>query len=545
MPHIMLILLLTGAILLGIGVNMWTVVLGHLVKSFPSSMRSEVIAGFGVQTTVIALVGKGIFPLFEYVLHNMVGLENVLFRYRIHMGTCTFFCFYGIIALFLDRKNVRGVENKMIDEQQLSTGSDSVVPVKKYQQKHSDFIDELEDTSNRQSSTLTLASSTSTNEIELAPSSASDGSKRPSFSSDIDLGGDSFTDNSCNTTSPIAFLNESQSIDGPTTSKVIMSEDGNKRANKQLLTAITLTFALLLQSIATTIMTVLWPLLAHDIFDLSAHTFGIITFVSSVFATGGVASFPVFERRIGGRVRCAAWGFGLGSILCILFCFCSFGNYLGGVEIDLVGPDGVQVDRSEARYLLDEQNETIQQIHSHKQLALHALSAIAFQGSLCFLEPSLKSILSLVAHTSSDSQSSKASPLGSIVGSMNSLGNVGGMIGNLAGTGLYKFSKSKDTTDLQYRFVKGGSLPFVLTASLMAICTVLIWRLDEPTQFDSSKEAIEYKALSDGDIESGSTAAGSTSDTNTNIESVEDSENARPDGCCLALRETTYDLKLD
>jgi len=46
-----------GAILLGVGVNMWTVILGHLVKSFSPSRRSEIISGFGVQIAVLQFVG--------------------------------------------------------------------------------------------------------------------------------------------------------------------------------------------------------------------------------------------------------------------------------------------------------------------------------------------------------------------------------------------------------------------------------------------------------------------------------------------------------
>jgi hypothetical protein len=84
-----------GAVLLGVGVNMWTVVLGHLVKSFPPSMRSEVLSGFGVQIAVLQLAGKGVFPLAEYSLYHIVGMEDTLLRYRIHMGVCTFFAFTG------------------------------------------------------------------------------------------------------------------------------------------------------------------------------------------------------------------------------------------------------------------------------------------------------------------------------------------------------------------------------------------------------------------------------------------------------------------
>ena len=517
---------------------MFTVTLGHLVKSFPSSMRSEVLSGFAVQITIIQLLGKGIFPLVEYTLLHIVGLQNVLVRYRIHMGMCTFFCFYGVSALFWDRKNVKNDKS--------TNDTDGTV---RYQHKHSDL-------------SLSASSSDITKEIESTATtiSVSDYSQQhPTLVSDMESG-DSFIDGkSNNTQSSSQFLNEehpqspsnNDNHESITISNVIVAEDVSKRrkASKQYTTTITLTFALLLQSIATTIMSVLWPLLAVDVFNLSAHTFGILTFISSVVATGAVASFPIIEKleKIGGRVRCAAWGFGLGSILCILFCFCSFGGYLGGeamgliVESDTNG--GVLVKNSD-RYLLDEQydaGDTVKrQLYSRKQLVLHAVSAIAFQATLCFLEPSLKSIISLTINSSS-SASSKA--LGSTIGGMQSLGNIGGMVGNIAGTMLYKVSKDSKEERL---FVQGGSLPFVVTACFMAICSLLIWRLDEPIHL-VSKNMEEYKAVpSDDDLESvHQHTAATTSNNKNNDEGVEDSENDRSDGCCLILRETTYDLKLD
>ena len=58
------------------------------------------LSDFGVHMTVMQLFGNGIFPLTEYVLHHFVGLEDLLMRYRIHMGMCTFLCFYGTFTLF-------------------------------------------------------------------------------------------------------------------------------------------------------------------------------------------------------------------------------------------------------------------------------------------------------------------------------------------------------------------------------------------------------------------------------------------------------------
>ena len=137
------------------------------------------------------------------------------------------------------------------------------------------------------------------------------------------------------------------------------------------------------------------------------------------------------------------------------------------------------------------------------------------------------------------------------MGLMNTLGNIGGMIVNLGGMWMYKFSK--DTTlnrnDEYVRgrqsILQGGSLPFVLIAVLMAISAILIWRLEEPMHAVAANNEDtdgESTVICDGDVES-SRPAGNAG--NGMEGSLGYSKEERPDGCCLALRETTYDLKLD
>jgi len=591
-----------GAVLLGVGINLWSVVLGHLVKSFPEEMRSEVISGFGVQMTVLQLCGKGVFPLVEVGLHRGLGVEDALVRYRIHMGMCTFFCFYGMFALFWDRENVRGIGNGNGNVSNISSDRGNTGEIRrriaKYQEKHSDIVDELEIRNGSSSSTTTTANvqpmllDIQPQEMELATiSNHDDSSTHSSYMLDRESGDSSATGTSLFNSSSTSFLNEPEptrieheskksqtSISAKiNTNSTTTHQKKKKQKQKLFITTITLTFALLVQSISTTILAILWPLLAHDRFDLSAHTFGMLTFLSSAVSTGAVASFPVVERMemVGGRVRCAAWGFGVGAMLCFVFCMCSFGsnnyyyNYYywggagagggGGEVMDLTGATPMEDGDGRARALLENDNDAImmqQEGRLRHQVALHAVSAITFQAALCFLEPSLKSILSLVmssspssaSHTSSSSSSGSSLGLG--MGLMNTLGSVGGMIGNLAGMWMYKFSKdigvggSGASKIMGSRSIfQGGSLPFVVTAVLMAVSSTLIWRLEEPTHHDHEDTDEESKVIiSGGDVESG-IPVGNVGD---GIEgSLEDSREERNDSCCLALRETTYDLKLD
>jgi len=113
---------------------------------------------------------------------------------------------------------------------------------------------------------------------------------------------------------------------------------------------------------------------------------------------------------------------------------------------------------------------------------------------------------------------------------------------------LYKLSKDitsnkNDGKGWQIMF-QGGSLPFVITVFLMALCSILIWRLEEPAHFaTANRNDTEEMTVCDTDVENGRSIGSAGNEIN--LESMDDSEEKRPDGCCLALRETTYDLKLD
>ena len=547
-----------GAILLGIGVNLWTVVLAHLVKSFPSKMRSEVLAGFSVQMTILQLCGKGIFPLIEYILHSVLRIEAELSRYRIHMGLCTFFCFYGVVALWMDRKNVGNSNNSGEMMMMMISQSEQQQVVTSYGQPKSDSVgDDWEDDTSplpaaaAKSSEIELTDATTTTTTTSAPDNNTNEDSSISLSSFVNEPEGASMIRPLSTTTTTTTKQQEATLTTPQ----------NKR-NNQLLTTATLTVALLIQATSTTFLTVLWPLLSKDLFSLSAHTFGILTFLSSIVSTGAVASFPIVEgmEKVGGRVRCAALGFGIGAISCFLFCYCSFGGVLvfsGGVELDLtaVGSSDIllvnEVSNGSDRFLLED-GKVQQQLRSRNRLLWHAISAILFQSALCFLEPSLKSILSLSVSSSSIGTRSKkgSSSLGFTMGYLTMLGNVGGMIGNIAGTWMYKLS-TETTTEVS-RFGQGGSLPFLVTGVLLSISSVMIWRLDEPpaniAAFDSRRSnhdnATQYNETEDGmDLELGSSTA--TDNDASRLESVEAPDEETSDGCCLTLRETTYDLKLD
>ena len=282
-----------------------------------------------------------------------------------------------------------------------------------------------------------------------------------------------------------------------------------------------------------------------------------------------MASFPIVERmeKVGGRVRCAALGFAVSTVLCFLFCYCTFvgvGEVVGMMELGvgshdtvLMKGDGTSNNRSleEGGDVLtipdaDLTGEMQQQLRSRSKLIWQSLSAILFQASLFFLEPSLKSILSLSSLSTPASRSTKgSSSLGFTMGYLTMLGHIGGMVGNLAGTWMYTVS----TEAAEGSFGQGGSLPFLITGILLGLTSVIIWRLEEPRNLavvddngrdetDTASCNYNEKEAVGMDLELGALAV-QDGDSMRLSEPVDGPE--EESGCCLTLRETTYDLKLD
>jgi hypothetical protein len=77
-----------------------------MVQHSSVEKRSTVIAGFLVQEKILSLVGKSLYPLFNYVLESGFGINDELLRFRWVMGVCTFFCLFGVVYLHGRRHNM-------------------------------------------------------------------------------------------------------------------------------------------------------------------------------------------------------------------------------------------------------------------------------------------------------------------------------------------------------------------------------------------------------------------------------------------------------
>ncbi|KAL3800221.1 hypothetical protein ACHAWO_005688 [Cyclotella atomus] len=547
-----------GAILNGVGVNLWTVVLGHLVKSFPPNKRSEVLSGIGVQLAVVQIGGKALFPLIEYTLKNLVGISEDLLRYRLHMGVCTVFCFYGTVALFWDRRNIV-----------VKRYSSEAITTRVLKEKQSDIFDvegglatSLDDKQPLIGAHDNVDSSNLERTVEMVERSNSVTAANPNQDSSNAQNGVEYKH------TPLPSTNDA-------TDRIQMNQSSTatKYKKNQIITTTILSISLLMQSLSNTILNVLWPLLAYDQFHLSAQTFGVMTLISSVVSMKAVASFPLVEKRVG-RVRCAAAGFCVASVLGVLFCICSFGGDQNASFARQLTLEGNEVSRlmswrsgqlslleidtnaSDLAFFQDytvihdggntttaiydvgnttvietaNTNQRINKVMDEEQPSSmlyiwHAISAIALQASLSFLEPSLKSILSIVS-SSSDRLTDKTTTtsLGSIMGFMTTISNVGGMIGNIAGTWMYK--SSRDITSGHF-FIRQGSLPFFVCAVLLGITSFFIRRLDEPS--DSYLGEVEHSSTS------------KTNDTDLVSTSKISNASESRDGCCFGLREHESD----
>eukprot|EP00051_Salpingoeca_urceolata_P026960 m.479461 g.479461 ORF g.479461 m.479461 type:complete len:510 (+) comp21458_c0_seq1:1956-3485(+) len=182
-----------------------------------------------------------------------------------------------------------------------------------------------------------------------------------------------------------------------------------------------LSVPLVCQGLCATTGVVLWPLWLHDRLGWSADEYAYALMVSSLASTLAIACLPSFEASLG-RHKTAYTA----SFVALLSVFVGFGMQL---EIDFF-------------FVL-----------------LHVVLATLFLASTALLEPSLKSLASLsVPHMAQ----------GSMFGVMATLTGIGDTVGNLAGTYLYKHSKSGARWDM------GGLLPFAFAGATLALGVGLV-----------------------------------------------------------------------
>ena len=122
-----------GNLFLSLGAgNLWTVVLSFISKSSPREMRSTVVSAFLFQVATLRLLGKCLYVPFDMALHSVLGIGDDLFRDRISMSICTFFCVSGVFLLLLmpgevtvSKTNIHDLEQ---DRQEKSSAPSTTIP---------------------------------------------------------------------------------------------------------------------------------------------------------------------------------------------------------------------------------------------------------------------------------------------------------------------------------------------------------------------------------------------------------------------------------
>ncbi len=115
--------LYAAAAILGLGgINLWTTVCSYIAANTPPERRSLVVSGYLFQVTSVRIVGTSLYPVWYRCLTAIWpgdDDETSLFRDRLSMGVCTFFCFFGVFELMVFGAAVRTTrplaETKVVD----------------------------------------------------------------------------------------------------------------------------------------------------------------------------------------------------------------------------------------------------------------------------------------------------------------------------------------------------------------------------------------------------------------------------------------------
>jgi MFS family permease len=237
-----------GAAVLGCGAGgLFTLVLSHISTHSPPTDRSTIVSAYLFQTNALRLLGKGMFPLTNGLLVNVFGFVNdSLLTYRVHMATCTGFCFFGVAWLIRDGKELYQLSQETARQNALERRKKSVAQ---------------------------------------ATGDGSNGSRGSGSSGGGGGGGGSNSNSNSNNNNN--NNNNSNRNDDIGSDNAIWWKFG-------LLALVGAT-----QSAAYTSMSVLWPFYVRQTFQFGALEYSWFLFTAALVCTFSVAVLPVVERRVG------------------------------------------------------------------------------------------------------------------------------------------------------------------------------------------------------------------------------------------------------
>jgi MFS family permease len=99
--------LYVGVVIMGLGASaMGTTVLSFVTQQTAKKRRPAMISGFVAQTTALGMLAKLCFPPLDWFVEHVLGVENKLMRYRVHMSFCSIACVFGVVAYLKIREKV-------------------------------------------------------------------------------------------------------------------------------------------------------------------------------------------------------------------------------------------------------------------------------------------------------------------------------------------------------------------------------------------------------------------------------------------------------
>ena len=267
-------MLYAAALVLGLGgANLWTTVLGLVVKRSPRATRSIAVSGFLVQVALLRLVGKLMYRPLDWLILATRPKWTTLQRYRAIMSVCTIFCFFGVFELLRARASIVNAK-VVVDDSIILEEEKGEAKVKVKAAVENGAEAEMEQLQ------LKLVGEREAGVEEEGEEEEEEEEEEAQMSEQKLLGA---------TAAAAAAV-------------AVAAPSSPGKSSRQTLLAVLIALRGCVAACGAT----LWPLFVADAFDWSAREYAALVVVSSLSATAAVAVAPALERAYGGSVVASA-----------------------------------------------------------------------------------------------------------------------------------------------------------------------------------------------------------------------------------------------
>ena len=258
--------LFAGAGILGLGGGqIWTLALAYLAAHTPPERREVVVSGYLAQEAALRLLGKLLFPPLDWLLRGPCGVHDELFRWRLEMGCCTAFCFYGLLLLGCCGGGMRKADEEL--------------------RSRRDAADEK-----------AAAAAAAAAAVAAVAADAAAAATGPRGSADKAVRFATEDDGASLLSGGRAAAAAAEAAEAGGPAPAASRAASRAASNASLAMAMGV---LLCQSCSATIGLVLWPLYVRDRFGWSAPQYAWLILLSSAVSIAAVSSYPRLAERLG------------------------------------------------------------------------------------------------------------------------------------------------------------------------------------------------------------------------------------------------------